>query len=320
MNRIDWFKSRYDNITTGFSTHEIPGNLFPGVIAVAKGGMIFEKHVNVEADTIKLNKYSCNPKQIKKWLEALNKAFIMCNPKNIEEYQITQQEKKSLSDLKRGVFAKRNLNKGDTFSEKDIFFAMPNSQGQMTSEYVSKHNKEFIALKNYQKNEAINEFKIGVKDIRAEISNIIHLVKSQLNMARIVLNKNSKIELSHHYGIEEFNKFGATIVNVINRDYCKKLIIQIPGQKHPKHYHVKKEESFQVLWGDLQVILDGKKRELKAGDIIHVEKKKVHAFGTKDGVIMEEISSTHFKDDSYYIDKNVNKLRKTNLKDWWLSI
>ena len=37
-------------------------------------------------------------------------------------------------------------------------------------------------------------------------------------------------EISHHYGIQRFHEFGATIINFVNREYCKKLIVMVPGQ------------------------------------------------------------------------------------------
>ena len=48
------------------------------------------------------------------------------------------------------------------------------------------------------------------------------------------------------------------IINCINRTYCKKLIILLPGQKHPSHFHPRKEETFQVLSGLLDVYIDGR--------------------------------------------------------------
>ena len=56
-------------------------------------------------------------------------------------------------------------------------------------------------------------------------------------------------ELSHHFGIDRFEEEGATIISVVNREYCKKLIVLLPGQDHPMHSHQKKEETFHVLYG-----------------------------------------------------------------------
>ena len=130
-----------------------------------------------------------------------------------------------------------------------------------------------------------------------------------------------ELEISHHYGIDNFYKTGAVIINCINREYCKKIIVLLSGQSHPVHFHKRKEETFQVLYGDMQVNLKGKEKEYRRGDIVLVKRGVKHSFGTKNGAIFEEISTTHFKNDSFYEDKKImaNKNRKTHLT-YWLNI
>ena len=138
--------------------------------------------------------------------------------------------------------------------------------------------------------------------------------------ARIQIGKDSSIELSHHYGLERFREFGAVIINCINRDYCKKLVIQLPRQKHPYHFHKNKEETFQLLYGDLEVERDGQRIKPEAGDTILVKPGEWHKFHTLDGAIFEEVSTTHFNDDSFYEDDRIARLarqeRKTVIANW----
>ena len=51
-----------------------------------------------------------------------------------------------------------------------------------------------------------------------------------------------------------------------------------------------------------------------------MEKNKWHKFHTLNGVIFEEISTTHFNDDSFYEDDGISSLkredRKTIVKNW----
>ena len=49
--------------------------------------------------------------------------------------------------------------------------------------------------------------------------------------------------------------------------------------------------------------------------------KQRHYFESKNGIIIEEISSTHFINDSFYTDKKImeNKDRKTLLTHWRIS-
>ena len=109
------------------------------------------------------------------------------------------------------------------------------------------------------------------------------------------------------------------IVNVINREYCKKLVIQMPRQKHPYHFHRKKEETFQVLHGEVEVEKEGNPTRLRSGDLFLVERGKWHKFSTLDGVIFEEISTTHDNGDSIYEDEAISAMprfaRKTLISD-----
>jgi quercetin dioxygenase-like cupin family protein len=126
------------------------------------------------------------------------------------------------------------------------------------------------------------------------------------------------LEISHHYGLEKFEEVGLTLLTVVNRAYCKKLLVSLPGQRHPEQYHKQKEETFLVLFGELHILLDGRERVCNPGDVVNIEPGVRHAFVSPTGAVIEEISSTHFKDDSYYTDESImkNKNRKTYLKFW----
>jgi quercetin dioxygenase-like cupin family protein len=134
----------------------------------------------------------------------------------------------------------------------------------------------------------------------------------------VVVPGQAEFEISHHYGVDRFEDVGATIINLVNREYCKKLIVMVPGQSHPEHYHKLKEETFLVVYGDISIDLDGVRKEYRPGDLLVVERGKRHSFRSRGGVIMEEISSTHFKGDSYYADPAIASAeeRKTLISYW----
>ena len=163
---------------------------------------------------------------------------------------------------------------------------------------------------------------LKTKNMRENVLKIVKELKEILLKSHIALPNKIDMELSHHYGISRYHEYGAAILKCINREYCKKLIILLPGQKHPNHYHVKKEETFNVLYGSMQVNLDGEKKSLKAGDMLTVERKANHSFSSENGCIFEEVSTTHYKNDSFYEDEEVtkNKDRKTQMTFWldWL--
>ena len=87
----------------------------------------------------------------------------------------------------------------------------------------------------------------------------------------------------------------------------------LPGQKHPAQFHKIKEESFFILDGIVNIKINGKKKTLKPGELLTIKNKQVHEFWTKTGAVIEELSTTSTKEDSFYIDKNIhlNKKRKS---------
>jgi quercetin dioxygenase-like cupin family protein len=93
----------------------------------------------------------------------------------------------------------------------------------------------------------------------------------------------------------------------------------MPGQRHPSHYHKRKEETFQVLHGTLEMIIEGRRRSLVPGDIQLIQQGVWHEFWTETGVIFEEISTTHYPNDSFYQDRVINQEgagRKTLVNQW----
>ncbi len=317
LNQIQILKERYPDLSIGWSTHESPDELFAVGTAFAKGATMFERHIGLETSKIKLNDYSSNPNQLSKWFSAFNHTQDLLGNKNTKN--IKKEETDSLNSLKRGVFARKDLKKGAILSKDDIFFAIPFNKGQLTSgEFI----EGVITKKKLIQNESItNKLLIFPKTKTTQlIKSNIHKVKNLLNYSRVILNSDFQIEFSHHYGIENFPKVGATIINCINRAYCKKIVIQTAGQSHPFHYHKKKEETFQIIWGELKVKLDKKIKKLYPGDILLVQTGVWHSFSTKEGCVFEEISTTHFNDDSFYNDPVIKSKsrseRKTIVENW----
>ena len=153
-----------------------------------------------------------------------------------------------------------------------------------------------------------------------QIKKAIHEVKALLNKANVILNDSFEVEYSHHYGVKNFKKFGAVIINCINRDYCKKIVVQLPGQFHPYHFHKLKEETFQLLYGDLTISLYGKEKNLTVGETCLVLPGIWHSFWSAEGCVFEEVSTTHFNNDSVYKDDQINKLKREERKtivDHW---
>lgn len=317
LNQIDLLRSRYPQINIGYSTHEAPDNQDTIKMAIAKGASIFEKHVGVPTAEFALNGYSASPSQIQNWLQSASDAFVMCGGTDGRRPGFPDAELASLHSLRRGVFAKRSLIAGEKVSLEDVSLAIPLTDNQITANDLSKYT-EFYLQEDIEVNKPLLFLKVKKIDKREKVYEIVNRVKVLLDKNNIVTPGKAEFEISHHYGIERFDEVGITMITIVNREYCKKLIIVLPGQKHPEQFHKQKEETFYILAGEVLISLDGVEKEYHKGDAIVVETGVRHSFTSKTGGVIEEISSTHYKDDSYYTDPEIskNKNRKTSLTYW----
>jgi len=316
LNRIALLQERYPSVPIGFSTHESPDNYVAIRIAFAIGAQLFERHVGIATEKYKLNKYSSTPEQIRTWIAAYRETVDACGGEHWSP--ASPEEIESLRSLMRGSYARERIQKGEKLTRDKVFFAMPLQQDQLNSgDWVEC----LAADKSYAPNEPISE---NVADSEFSSGEIIYRimleVRAMLNQARIFIGEESSIELSHHYGLERFREFGAVIINCINRKYCKKLILQLPRQKHPYHFHKRKEETFQLLYGDMEVEKEGRQMSLNPGDTVLIKPGEWHKFHTLHGAIFEEVSTTHYNNDSFYEDEHIARLprnkRKTYIQNW----
>lgn len=313
MNQIDLYKEKFKHIRIGFSTHEEPGNLEPVKLAVAKGAEIFEKHVGLPTETESLNGYSANPDQIKNWLAAAREVYEICGVKGVR-YQPEEKEKKDLLALQRGVFAKKTLSAGSPFDMDDVYLAFPCQPGQLLASDLSKYNLLSLKEEMVLEDGAIMLSNVEIKDRSALVHDIVVQVIETLRKSNVMIPVNSSCEISHHYGIDSFFQTGVTMIDCINREYCKKILVVLPGQSHPFHLHKKKEETFTVLYGELEATCDGVTKIVNEGESMVVERFANHNFGSTTGCVFEEISTTHYPDDSYYEDsENFVNPRKTKV-------
>jgi len=207
--------------------------------------------------------------------------------------------------LKRGIYAKRTIPAGKTITTDDIFLALPALEGQFHASKYYEVVDSFTPMQPIYTNMPIGLELPEELPKPILVSSITARVNEMLQDANISLDENVEVELSHQYGFDRFFETGAVIIDVVNRDYCKKLLIQFPSQRHPYHRHKQKEETFHVLSGSVDIVLNGKKYHLDAGQKQVVERGHFHSFSTKTGVIFEEISTTHVIGDSEYEDNSI---------------
>ena len=173
--------------------------------------------------------------------------------------------------------------------------------------------KNIKLLTNGKKDQPVNlrQIKFDKDQVKEKLINeYLHEVKAMLNYNNVQLGAEFDMEISHHKGINNFRKTGCFLFNIVNRNYAKKILVMLPNQRHPSHRHIKKTESFILLFGKL-FLKDGKKtHRLNIGDVVHLKSNSWHEFKAgKDGCIFEEISTTSFKKDSFYIRAFIIKMK-----------
>ncbi|SFB12037.1 N-acetylneuraminate synthase family protein [Selenomonas ruminantium] len=301
MNQIDLLKKRYPDVTVGFSTHEEPENMEPILVAAAKGARIFERHVGLPTDTITLNKYSSTPEEISRWLAKAKTALEMCGVSD-KRYESSDKEKTDLAALQRGVFAKCSIKTGDELTRDNVYYAFPCEVGQLLAGNMSKY-AQITAKADIAADGVISMADVNMENKRDKVSGIVQDVMKILKKGNILVPADSSCEISHHYGLDKYREIGVTIIDCVNREYCKKILVVLPNQDHPFHSHRKKEETFTVLYGEMDVVCDGVHRQVHKGESMTVERGVKHKFSSKAGCVFEEISTTHYKNDSFYDEK-----------------
>lgn len=315
MNQLDLYQSMFPDLRIGFSTHESPDNVEPIKIAIAKGARIFEKHVGLPTDTDALNAYSASPSQVGDWLKAASDAYILCGVEG-KRYISNPKEKEDLTALQRGAFAGRSLSPGEGLDRSDLYLAFPCKPGQLLASHLSKYNTLKLKQNQIAPDAPIMLSDVEITDNTGVIQSIATRVLDLIRNSGVILPIDSTCEISHHYGLDKFDEVGVTIINCINREYCKKILVVLPGQRNPRHTHMQKEETFTILYGDLTLTCNGQSQQLvKKGESKTVERGVPHSFYSDTGCVFEEISTTHINNDSYYGDEEANfsKPRKTEI-------
>ena len=319
INQIEFLKNRYPNVPIGFSTHENPNNLNAIQLATSKGAQLFERHIGINTSKFKLNNYSSTPLQTQKWIQSFKISKSMLG--STLRKPTSKKENETLSSLSRGVYVKNKIQINDTINKENVYFAFPKLKNQISSSDFTSSVMSSIKILNKDQPIKFNHIITSTElDNDNLITNFMLQFKSMIKISNCAINDDAKIELSHHYGIRRFREFGCLIITCFNYSYAKKILIQLPRQKHPYHMHNKKTETFQILYGSMEAEIDGEKYSLKSGDYCNVKSGKWHKFHTSNGVIFEEVSTKHYNNDTIYKDKKINDLerkdRKTKLDHW----
>ena len=312
-------RSIYGDKIAGISLHEDPSEYLSGALGYSMGARIFEKHIGLPTKNIKNNKYSVDLKQMEKWLKYLSMSIEQVGSIKDRKANISF-EKKQLQGFQRGVYLKNHIAKKSNarIKNNDVSFHFPRSKGQLAANDYSMFS-EFMTKKEIHANNPILVKDLNIKNVKGKIIEIRNKVRDLAARSNIIVPRASRIEISHHYGLDNFYKHGLSMIEVVNQSYCKKYLFIFKNQVHPPQFHKKKNETFLILFGKIELIITIDKKVsrmiLTPGQIYTIEPMMIHEFKalSTHGAIIEEISTESIRSDSYYLDKSItrNKNRKT---------
>lgn len=314
IGRIRFLREKF-RVPTGYSTHENPRNTIAGGLALAAGAEILERHYAKGTKDVNVNEYSSEKNVFENWLINLKTALNQINDDkfsdNLEFQRVT------LLKLQRGIFAKRFINKSEVIDNSNTYGAFPVGNNQLiTNDLTIRSN--LVAIEDISLDQPILSTKVSQIDRFGLQEKILSRTRELLALAGVNLGANIDVEISHHFGIECFDSTGAILITLINREYAKKLVVMTKNQSHPEHFHKLKEETFLLLTGKLEVILENKNKILMPGDVLVIPRSYKHSMYALEDSVFEEISSTNFSEDSYYTDNDkLEKNRKTSISLWF---
>ena len=178
---------------------------------------------------------------------------------------------------------------------------------------------DFISTKKIKSGDKVLIKDIKIKNTRGKIVEIRNKVRQLAAKANLLIPKLSRIEVSHHYGLDSFYKYGLSMIVIVNKSYCKKYLFMFKNQIHPDQYHKKKKETFLIVYGKVELNIEFNKKKkkmiMKPGEVFTIEPGMIHGFSalSSSGAVIEEISTESIRSDSYYLDDRItkNKNRKS---------
>jgi sialic acid synthase SpsE len=140
LNQIDYLTSRYPEHVIGLSTHEYHDWHSSMLISYAKGARTWERHIDIDYNSVPVSPYCSLPHQIDEWFKAFRKAEEMCGGTGVSRRVPSAEEIQYLETLVRGVYARRDLEAGYVLDNsnfnRDFYLAIPLQKGQLSCQEV----------------------------------------------------------------------------------------------------------------------------------------------------------------------------------------
>ena len=315
LGQISLLRRWYPEVPIGLSSHERPDCREAIGVALGLGAVVLEKHVGVPTETIKLNAYSMNPQQAAAWLAAGTTALAMLG--SCTERVVSDAERAHLRGLMRGVWAAEDIPAGAPVGAFNTYLGFPPGEDQLLASQLGKYLR-YVAERPIAAGQPVNQQDLSVDDLRDMVLDIVRDVGATLATAGVVIPEGARLELAHHYGLARFREAGAAFVDAVNREYCKRIIVLLPGQAYPDHVHHGREETLIALAGTIGITINGEEHWLQPGQMARVVPETSHSFRSETGGVIEEITTSYVPGDSAYADPAIPPVdqRKTFIEYW----
>jgi len=142
---IKYLKDKF-KMNIGYSDHTL--GIEASIMAVAYGAKIIEKHFTIDKNysNFRDHKLSADPKEMIKLVESVRRSSIMGGTYT---KKISKNEKKNLKSMRRSLYAKVQINKGERITMDKIKFVRPfNSLSSITIENILNKKAKSIIKKS----------------------------------------------------------------------------------------------------------------------------------------------------------------------------
>ena len=121
-----------------------------------------------------------------------------------------------------------------------------------------------------------------------------------------------KVKLAFDFGLGDFYRIGEVefwIANEINEGYCGKFLFLFSNQTCPKHYHIKKHETFYIVKGMVSMEAGNRRFRITEGDCFAMKPGIKHTFAATEGpALVLEVSKPCETEDSVFQNKKIGRL------------
>ncbi len=141
LNGIKRMQDVFPQTMIGFSDHSLGHEA--SLVAVGMGVKVLERHFTLDKDDWGPDhKASMDPKEFRRFVDAVRQAEVILGK---SDWDIQNEEKSQRATMQKGVYARRDLKKGEKISVADVRFLRPSSDLSPKEFFLTCVNKQVKA-------------------------------------------------------------------------------------------------------------------------------------------------------------------------------